>query len=246
MLVSPMMLLRFCLMLCLGVALAASENVERILAEWDADTLKARQAYDASTTKAAEKATKSLEANATAATKKGDIAGATAAWKSVLAIDPDHAKAREFFTAAGNLDAVLKEVTQGTDLLGNPAAVDTSVMPSTASSTAIGASPGQEASLGRLKTGATVMVQYVEGEWNPRVAPGRDQSPDAGDAPDTFRMALVDRSTGKVVATVPARTANKPFAITIMSAVADAVLCIAPPGSPRARGTVTYKVAVIP
>ena len=240
------MLKNLLLIACLGVSLPASEALDRILATWDSDMLKARQSYDDATTKAADKAGKSLETTATAAGKKGDIAAAASAWKTLLSINPDNPKAREFFTATGNLDTVLKEVTQTTDLLGNPVAEpDVSVMPADAKSIDISAAPGREAAIGTLKTGNKVLVQYAQGMWSPRPMM-EDVSPDDVEAPDEYRLALVNRSTGKVIAIIPAGTVAKPHVISIMNAVPDAVLCMLPPANPRSRGSVTYHVAVVP
>jgi hypothetical protein len=57
-----------------------------------------------------------LERLATRATAKGDLDAVRAAWYEVLRLARDHAKAREFFTALGQLDVVLAEL----DLLGDP------------------------------------------------------------------------------------------------------------------------------
>jgi len=231
---------------CLSVSLPASEALDRILATWDSEMLKARQVYDDTTAKSADKAGKSLETTAMAAGKKGDMAATTSTWKTLLSINPDHPKAREFFTATGNLDAVLKEVTQTTDLLGNPIAEpDLSVMPADAKTIDISAALGREAPLGTLKTGNKVLIQYAQGMWSPRPMMD-DISPDDIEAPEDCRLALVNRSTGKVIAIIPAGTVAKPHVISIMNSVPDAVLCMLPPANQRSRGAVTYRVAVIP
>lgn len=239
------MLRLLCLMMLLSGAVA-SEAIDRVLATWDADAAKARDAKEATTNRALDKASKSLEATATAAAKKGDIATAATTWKALLTLNPDHPKAREFFSATGNLEAVLKEVTQPTDSLGNPVAQpDLTTMPADAQVKSIGSTPGQELSLGPLKTGSTVMLQYVQGVWNPRVGLG-PLSPDQAQAPASYRLVLLDGITNTVIATVPPDTVNKPFSIMITQSVSNALLTIAPPSNNNFFGSVSYKVAVLP
>lgn len=239
---------RLPLLLLLGLALGAAEEVDRARSERTAERERAQTAFEGALAKADEKAVKALETAATAAQKRGDLAGAVKGWKEVLRFDPAHAQATQFFTATGNLESVLAEVAQRRPIpLPGSAPI---VMPRTAMvQTVEPVMRGTE--LGKHKAGTIVMVQYVDGSWTvPRVSP-TEANPDAETCPQELRLALVDLSTNTPVllATVPAGTAGKPFGFTLPRDIST--LAVAPAIGARpfryqgSSGRVRYKVALI-
>lgn len=86
----------------------AIERRERVLRE---ESSRRGEAW----TKADAAAIQDLERIAQRAIAKGDLAGARAAWYEVLRLDGAHARAVEFFTAAGQLAAVQAELAQQGD-----------------------------------------------------------------------------------------------------------------------------------
>lgn len=236
------------LLLVLFTSATAADGVDRILAEWDQDAMRAKQAYDGSLTRANDKAVKAYQAAAKAAARRGDNATAMAAWRAVLEINRAEPSAREYFTATGGLDQVLTQLDQPTDLLGNPVAKPALTMPAHATAITIGALPGQEHVLGSLRAGQQVLFQYVSGTWNPR-AGGVARSPDSPAAADTYRLVVVDSASAEpvVVGTVAPGSAATPSTFTAPRTISRAVLRIQPTANPAAStGSVTYRIAVQP
>jgi len=234
------------LLILLAAAASGADSVDRALGEWDADALRAKQTYDNAVGRANDKAVKAYQSLAKAAARKGDNATATAAWRAVLEINRADPTARAFFTATGGLDDILAQLDQPTDLLGNPTAQTDPALPADAQAVTIGAAPGQEHVLGRLRAGQRFVVQYTSGVWNPRVGLG-GLSPDDEAAPATYRLTLVDAAAPDVVvATIPPGTAAKPFAVTAPVAIARAILRLAPATNSRTHlGQVIYRIGVL-
>jgi hypothetical protein len=115
----PSLLALLLLLWCTSSAWAVEELAKEI-ARRDAEVAKAKQVFDAAVGVANERALKTYARIAQRSFKSADVAGATAAWTEVLRIDRKHVEAVAYFTTIGTLEAVLAELDQPTDLLGNP------------------------------------------------------------------------------------------------------------------------------
>jgi hypothetical protein len=104
------------------LAAAAADELAKEVAKRDAEVAKAKQTYDGAVKVADEKALKLYVRIAQRAAKDNDKDGATLAWTEVLRLDREQADAVQWFTKLGTLDAVLAELDNPTDLLGNPIA----------------------------------------------------------------------------------------------------------------------------
>jgi hypothetical protein len=108
-------------------ALAASplwslDELEREVARHDAEVAKAQKQFDDAVTAINDKTFKTIVHLAQRQTKAGDMVQASASWKEVLRLQRSQAEARAFFTSLGTLDAVIADLDQPRDLLGNPIA----------------------------------------------------------------------------------------------------------------------------
>lgn len=235
------------LLLVCCLPLIGADAVDQALAAWDAEAMKARQTYDSALARSDEKALKALQTLAKSAARKGDIAAATEAWTAVLEINRADPEAVEFFTALGTLDkvlAALDEAAKPRDLLGNPVASEPT-MPTDAPVATIGAQAGRGYPLGALRAGQRIMVQYVEGSWNPRIGQGM-RSPDDGTAGAANRLVLIDTNApDEPLAVIPTGTADKPAVVTVPRTVPHAALRIAQVAG-NAVGEVRYRVGVLP
>jgi len=99
---------------------ATADDLAKEVAKRDAEVAKAKLVYDGAVKVADDKALKSYVRIAQRAVKDNVTASATAAWTEVLRLDRNHAEAIAWFTKLGTLDAVLTELDNPTDLLGNP------------------------------------------------------------------------------------------------------------------------------
>jgi hypothetical protein len=98
------------------------DELEREVARHDAEIAKAQLQFDDAVNAINEKALKTFVRLAQRQTKAGDMVLASASWKEVLRLQRSQAEARAFFTSLGTLDAVLADLDQPRDLLGNPVA----------------------------------------------------------------------------------------------------------------------------
>jgi|GEM_PF-3868336 hypothetical protein len=96
----------------LTAATPGADSIDQTLADFVAKLGKEQEAYDLAVGKAKSDAVKALEAIAHRATRAGDAATLAAAWKEVLRLQRDHEEATAFFTALGQLPAVLKELAE--------------------------------------------------------------------------------------------------------------------------------------
>jgi hypothetical protein len=185
----------------------------------------------------------------------GTPAAAAEAWKQVLILDPGHEEARRFFTALGKLDAVVAELQarQG-PLLGKGETTQAKPPPDPrldmtgARLVRIQSSIGQGVGIGNHKAGSTILVQYVSGAWASGQA--KEQSPDAAESVDGVRLELIEDTGNEPVAlaTVPAGTAETPFAFTLEKNAVGLTLRIKEQGG-RVRfysGEVQYRVKILP
>lgn len=99
---------------------ATADDLAKEVAKREAEVAKAKQVYDAAVKVADEKALKAYVRVAKGAVKDSDPNSATAVWTEVLRLDRKHPEAVAYFTKLGTLDAVLTELDNPTDLLGNP------------------------------------------------------------------------------------------------------------------------------
>lgn len=111
-----------CAFLAPLLAATAADDLAKEVAKRDAEVAKAKQAYDGAVKVADDKALKVYVRIAQRAVKDNDKEGASLAWTEVLRLDRAHAEAVQWFTKLGTLDAVLTELDNPTDLLGNPVA----------------------------------------------------------------------------------------------------------------------------
>ncbi len=101
---------------------ATVDDVAKEIAKREAEVAKAKQVYDAAVKVADDKALKAYVRVAKSAVKDSDPSAGNAAWTEVLRIDRHHPEAIAWFTKLGTLDAVLADIDNPTDLLGNPLA----------------------------------------------------------------------------------------------------------------------------
>lgn len=99
---------------------ATADDLAKEVAKRDAEVAKAKQVYDAAVKVADEKALKTYVRIGQRAVKDSDPTSATAVWTEVLRLDRKNPEAIAWFTKLGTLDAVLAELDNPTDLLGNP------------------------------------------------------------------------------------------------------------------------------
>lgn len=239
-------LLLLCL-LALSARATASEAVDKALTTWDKDLTNALETQAKADARATERTCTALVYAAQSAARRGDIAAATDLWKEILSIDEEHAKAREFFTAIGTLDAMIAEINTPVDLLGNPLPPPPAVPLKTVLDTdvTITANPAQTQALGALLAGTTLTLSYRDGTWNPKLGGGR-LSPDDAVASKYYRLTVVDTSRKNpiIIAFIPPETANKPFTVTLTQDYDQTALMIHPPTSERMGGNVTYHLIV--
>jgi len=110
------------MVLCALVAspLWSLDELEREVARHDAELAKAQLQFDDTVNAINEKALKTFMRLAQRQTKAGDMVLAGASWKEVLRLQRSQPEARAFFTMLNTLDAVLADIDQPRDLLGNP------------------------------------------------------------------------------------------------------------------------------
>ena len=241
-------MLRTALPLLLALSLAGSEATDRALAEWDREALRAKQALDAALTRADERAVKAYQNAARTAARAGDHAAAIAAWRAVLTINRADPAAREYFAATGALDEVLALLDQPVDLFGNPVATTAdTTLPADAPAIVIGAGRGQEHTIGSLRAGQQVRLQYLSGTWTPRSGV-RAANPDAVNTAAELRLVISDGvgPEDAVLAVVPAGTAKAPHRFTAPRAIARAVLRVQPDAAGTGSGLVRYRIEVAP
>lgn len=228
--------------------LAAAEPTDPA-SDYLTESAKAQEAFDASLSKATATAIKSLSTIATTAVKRGDMAEAAQAWKEVLRFDQQHADARAFFTATGNLEQVLEETSVPRPI---PASASGGTkMPASALTVTVSPADNAERKLGPAKAGTTVVLQYANGTWTRgggRRMLGGPQNPDDATSDRFHRLAIVDCSgaTPVMLAMVPPGTSATPFTYQLTKDVAQLGLWIVPDNRTgvRTNGAVTYKVAV--
>lgn len=104
----------------LDLGAATADDLAKEIAKREAEVGKAKQAYDNAVKVADDKALKVYVRLAQRAAKDDDATAANAAWTEVLRLDRKQAEAIAWFTKLGTLDAVLAELDNPTDLLGNP------------------------------------------------------------------------------------------------------------------------------
>jgi hypothetical protein len=98
------------------------DELERELARHDAEVAKAQLQFNDAVSAINEKTQKTIVRLAQRQAKAGDMVLASASWKEVLRLQRTQAEARAFFTSLGTLDAVIADLDQPHDLLGNPIA----------------------------------------------------------------------------------------------------------------------------
>jgi hypothetical protein len=101
---------------------ATADELAKEVAKHDAEVAKAKQSYDDATKAADDKALKAYVRLGQRAVKDADTKTASAVWTEVLRLDRKQPEAIAWFTKLGTLDAVLAELDNPTDLLGNPIA----------------------------------------------------------------------------------------------------------------------------
>ncbi len=118
--------LRLAALLCAVVAtpLWSLDELEREVARHDAEVAKAQKQFDDVVAAINDKTLKTIVHLAQRQTKAGDMVLASASWKEVLRLQRSQAEARAFFTSLGTLDAVIADLDQPRDLLGNPIEAD--------------------------------------------------------------------------------------------------------------------------
>ena len=97
---------------------ATADDLAKEVAKRETEVGKAKQVFDDAVRDADGRAVKAYVRIAQRAAKDPDAA--KAAWTEVLRLDRKHLEALAWFTKQGTLDAVLAELDQPTDLLGNP------------------------------------------------------------------------------------------------------------------------------
>jgi len=110
----------FALVLQVEVSAAVADDLAKEVAKRDAEVAKAKQTYDGAVKVADDKALKLYVRIAQRAVKDSDVTAATAVWTEVLRLDRKQPEAVAWFTKLGTLDAVIAELDNPTDLLGNP------------------------------------------------------------------------------------------------------------------------------
>ena len=99
---------------------ATADELAKEVAKRDAEVAKAKQLFDGAVKVADDKALKAFVRIAQRAAKDSDPNSATSVWTEVLRLDRKHPEAVAWFTKLGTLDAVLAELDNPTDLLGEP------------------------------------------------------------------------------------------------------------------------------
>jgi hypothetical protein len=245
------------MILAMAPVLAASEATDKECLRFNDAAVKLQKACDESLAKERTRSITAIAAIAKQRAKANDLVGAEEAWRAVLGLDENHAEARKFFEAIGKLDAVLAGIKQASsiDLLGAAAgtadagetaprsvSIAGTVMP-------IAAVPGRKASLGALKAGTVITVQYVNGTWG-RMNNGDAvmRSPDAAVTPARFRLRLTadPANPDATLAVVPSGTAQSPYSFTLATDCEAFYLCMNQDGGLENReGEVHYRVKVV-
>lgn len=243
------------IMSMMGALLPASEALDKECLRYNDAAAKLQKADEDALAKEKAKTIAVLAAIAKQRTRNNDMAGADEAWKAVLGLDESQADARKYFELTGKLEAVLAEVKQAgsVDLLGAPTG-DAGDAPSHAAAIGgtvmtIAAMATRKSSLGALKAGTEIVIQYVSGTWG-RVTPNGDttmRNPDAAVTPARFRLRLSTdpANPDATLAVVPIGTAQSPYSFKLDNDCENLYLCMNQDGNPDKReGEVHYRVKV--
>jgi hypothetical protein len=210
----------------LGAPVVASQQVEDELARYREVSHKAERIYQEGFLKERTRTIASLSSAARRAAKN-EPGTADALYRLVLQLDDMHAEAREHFTAAGKLDAVLAEIAKHQGPLIGDGKVSVSAKKaepridmSGAKAIRITSSFQAGYTLGSFKAGTVLIFQYVSGTWsgnNEMGDPKLNQSPDDEKSEAGNRVQLFIDSGNEPVDLVilPTGTATKPFVYTL-------------------------------
>lgn len=216
--------MRIALILLSALACAcAADPIDTEIARYQESAAKLQKTYDEGVARERVRSLPALVGLAKREAAQGNVAGASEAWKLVLALDSQQEEARRFFTGTNQLDAVLAELAKREDgLIGKgettvaKGPAEPRVDMTGARTVRAQASYNSSYTLGSFKRGTVLVFQYVSGTWSSR---GTDalESPDAAESAAGNRMQLFIDSGNEtpVLTEVPAGTAAKPFVYTL-------------------------------
>lgn len=237
--------MRLLLLICTALALGAAEDdpVAKELARYDEAVAKLHRTLDEASARERAKSVPVLAAIAKKQLAKGDLPMAVKAWKAVLRLDRANPDARQFFTSMNQLDQTLAELDRE-DASGGDLIADGNPLPPGKPREVVAKVNAQiPLDLGAVTAGTVLSFQYVDGAWTFREGMQPMLSPDAPDAPPTYRLAIAPPG-GEAIVVVGAGTAEKPFTWTADKDYPSLSLRISRTGRAPA-GTANYRLRVV-
>ena len=95
---------------CLMAQDQQQSALTRIQRDYATQKVRAKAAYDKALASSGRDAVKKAEEFASTAARRGDLPSASAAWKFVLAVEPNHEAAKKFFQTLGTLERTMQEI----------------------------------------------------------------------------------------------------------------------------------------